>query len=163
MRRRREGFLVWPERRAPDKTEAASAAPESTKAWKMEQKSDMAMLAPLARLYPNKPLSLHSAANPLPPSYLHPALLIAHSFPPLSLNSFRAEYDKSRIRKPTISRLDFFEEVAYGIEGESNPPFLKSVRQVQKDFTAQFRRDRDRIAFCGSSCRLLALLPGYCW
>ena len=107
MRRRREGFLVWPESRARDKIEPTSTAPKSTKAWKMEQKSDMAMLAPLARLYPNKPLPLHNAANPLPPSYLHPALLIAHSFPPLSLNSFRAEYDKSRIRTSTISRPDF--------------------------------------------------------
>jgi hypothetical protein len=39
-------------------------------------------------------------------------------------------------------------EVAYGmdgIEGEDDPPSLKSVKQAWKDFTAQFRRDNSPI------------------
>lgn len=39
-------------------------------------------------------------------------------------------------------------EVTYGmdgIEGEDNPPSLKSVKQAWKDFTAQFRRDNGPI------------------
>lgn len=65
-------------------------------------------------------------------------------------NNFCAEYEKD----PNYDAYDletlkgFAQEIGYGmdgIEGEDDPPSLKSVHQTWKDFTAQFRRHHDPV------------------
>jgi hypothetical protein len=67
-----------------------------------------------------------------------------------SFNRYCAEYEKDpdsdAYDLETLK--DFAQEVGHGmdgIEGKHEKPSLKSVRQVWKDFTAEFRRSHDPI------------------
>jgi hypothetical protein len=97
------------------------------------------------------PLRCPTTFAGLPPPFpiYIPALL---TLSPLTrpFNSYCAEYDKdpNNDAYDLETLRDFVQEVDFGmdgIEGSGCKPSLKSVKQVWKDFTAQFRRRHDPI------------------
>jgi hypothetical protein len=66
------------------------------------------------------------------------------------LDSYCTKYDRDSVDDACDLEMlkDFIGGVSYsmnGIEGEDDLPSLNSVKQVWKDFTAQFRRNNDPI------------------
>ena len=87
------------------------------------------------------PASFLGLHPPFP--HLHPALLMLSPLTLLPFNSFCVGYDKnSNDDAYDLETLkDFIQEVAYGmdgVEGEDDPPSLKSVKQAWKDLQLSF-------------------------